>query len=397
MLPHLNHPRKISRLSEVTEAIRAMANDLGAHAKLPTVSQLRQDLGASISTLSGALQELESSGVIYRRHSIGIFVSPSFNTRKIRVLLDARIVRAPGVSPFWGNLWGLLADEARNRSGQFKEECVFQVVEPSLQSDAELAHNLLGEYRAGRLHGILCVGLQENLYPLLRPEIAPIVGFGGHFQWFVETDAARGVRMAVDELAKQGCKNIGLWHHVPSFVPRTPENTERETKLFRQALSRVDLAFQEHLVKERVVLENDIVVETGQEQGYQLALEVFGAPPPKSASHNRKSSTRLASRPAASRQQTSLPDGLFIAHDLTADGALLALQELGLRAGRDIKIATLGNEGSVVLFRRAPQITVVEFNTPQIARSMFDMLETLMSGQKPTRHAKLVSPRLRVP
>lgn len=390
MLSHLKNPRKISRVSEVTEAIRAMANDLGANAKLPTVSQLRHDLGASISTISGSLQELESSGVIYRRHSIGIFVSPSFNTRKIRVLLDARIVRAPGVSPFWGTLWGLLADEAKNRSGQFKEECIFQVVEPSLQSDQELAHNLLGEYRAGRLHGILCVGLQENLYPLLRPEIAPIVGFGGHFQWFAETDGARGIRMAVNELAKQGCKNIGLWHHVPSFVPRTPENTERETKLFRQALSRAKLPFQAHLVKERVILENEIVVETGQEQGYQLALEVFGAVSPKRNAVSRKSSTR-----SASRENVSLPDGLVIAHDLTTDGALLALQELELRVGSDIKIATFGNEGSVVLFRRARQITIIEYNTLQIARAMFDMLETLMSGQTPSRHAKLIAPRLR--
>ena len=404
MLSHSNSPRKISRLSEVTEAIREMANSAGAGAKLPTIVELRRDLGASISTLSGALQELESSGVIYRRHSIGIFVSPSFNTRKIRVLLDARVVRAPGVSPFWGTLWGLLADEAKNRSGQFKEECIFQVVESLLHSDLELAHNLLSEYRVGRLHGILCVGLQENLYPLLKNEIAPIVGFGGHFQWFVETDGARGLRMAVNELAKQGCVNVGLWHHVPSFVPPLPGNTEREVKMFRQALSSAKLAFQPHLLKERAIVENGVVVESGQEQGYQLALEVFGASLKNrvsNATSSTRSSANIAAATGAATSTTTaatkgaaIPDGLVITHDLMTDGALLALQELNMKAGRDVKIATFGNQGSVILFRRASQITIIEYNTLQIARSMFDMLETLMSGQTPPRRERWISPQL---
>jgi len=114
-------------------------------------------------------------------------------------------------------------------------------------------------------------------------------------------------------------------------------------------------------------------LESHQEQGYRIALEVFGGP------------------------RKLWPDGLVFTDDMMTHGALLALQKLGVRVGRDVKVATHANTGSLVMRGHDEEVCLLEVNPAELVQTMFDQLETLMDGQVPTQSKVLIAPRLRAP
>jgi len=63
------------RLKEACRQLRGMAEELGAEAKLPTLVELRGQLGVSMQTLSDAVRELEKRNVLHSVHGVGIYVT----------------------------------------------------------------------------------------------------------------------------------------------------------------------------------------------------------------------------------------------------------------------------------------------------------------------------------
>jgi DNA-binding LacI/PurR family transcriptional regulator len=63
-----------------------------------------------------------------------------------------------------------------------------------------------------------------------------------------------------------------------------------------------------------------------------------------------------------------------------ARGALVTLDQQGIKVGRDIKIATHANRGSDVLRGHEKHITRLEIDPAEIASAMFAMLERLIEG-----------------
>ncbi len=103
----------------------------------------------------------------------------------------------------------------------------------------------------------------------------------------------------------------------------------------------------------------------------------------------------MLAREVFSGPQRTHPDGLFIADDMMTDGALVALQELNIRVGQDIKLVTIANTGSSTLFGRTQNISLLEFDPLQVAQAMFTMLDMLMLGQNMAENVTWIRPRLR--
>jgi len=107
------------------------------------------------------------------------------------------------------------------------------------------------------------------------------------------------------------------------------------------------------------------------EQGYRTATEVFGAP------------------------RREWPDGIVVTDDMMTRGALVALQNMGVRVGEDVEIATHANRGSKALLGYDHRLTLVEVDPARVVSKMFGLLETLMDGGLPAKRLYTITPRLR--
>lgn len=70
-------------MTALCEQLSALAHQLGQEAKMPTVLQLRDQFGVSVTILDDALGQLEAQNIVVRRHCVGIFVSPKLHQRAI--------------------------------------------------------------------------------------------------------------------------------------------------------------------------------------------------------------------------------------------------------------------------------------------------------------------------
>jgi DNA-binding LacI/PurR family transcriptional regulator len=371
--PQLVPIRHRTKTQAITAQITELARRLGAGARMPTIQQLCDMLGVSVVTLNRSLSELEAQNIIQRKHGVGIFVSPRIGQRTVGLVYD-RDIFAVGASPFCG----LLIEAARQRAASESEKFSFYLAMPSKEG-LPVHDDLVEDLRAARLDGLLFVGennpaaaeyLQRQDVPLIALSYTPITAHRVYLDW------PESVRLGVQALARQGCKRIGLWIPVGGGLGRAGGEAsfpERET--FRNALKHHKLAFHPALIWRDDELRQDAdasALGTNQEQGFRAAHEIFGD------KHKREQA----------------PDGVVILDDMMARGALIALQQFGLRAGRDVQIASHLNKGSGVLGAFRPGVAVMEIDPQQIVAALFGMLETLMNGETPQENVVAIKPKL---
>ncbi|HVK05960.1 MAG TPA: substrate-binding domain-containing protein [Armatimonadaceae bacterium] len=372
-----------TKLQETCGRLAQLAQELGPEAKLPTVLELRDSLGVSVATLNSALGELEAQRIIRRKHGVGIYVSPRIRQHNVVLLCDPSFFRISGASPFWS----LLVENVRQRAEEYQESVSFHFTADALHAPADalpeemLQEGLAADLAAGRIHGILAVGVLQRIADWLELQQVPMVAFAGPAPYFVGLDSAALIRGAVAELAALGCRRIGFWAPVAPY--RLSGDDEQPTALteahrtFRDALLERGLPFDPALVRENrhLIKPGSYHTEPHQEQGYRTALEAFGP----SADPDRR------------------PDGIVSNDDMLTQGALTALGKAGVVVGRDVHLASHANAGSPALLGWEEELTLMQIDPSEIVRHMFDTLERLMDGVTPPERTMLVLPRLHRP
>jgi len=109
-----------------------------------------------------------------------------------------------------------------------------------------------------------------------------------------------------------------------------------------------------------------------QMPSYNLARAVFGGPNPH-------------------------PDGLLIDDDMAASGVHRALEELGLKIGVDVKIATHANAGSAVGFALHGRTIQILFEPTDFVHAMFEILDSDSVGDLERPLTVHVQPRVLSP
>jgi DNA-binding LacI/PurR family transcriptional regulator len=368
-LPPLSRHRV--RTQGVCDRLAELARLLGPEGKMPSVQDLCAETGVSTATLNDALNEMERRGVLYRVRGVGIFVAPTIK-RNIAVVCRPSLFRSPAHSPFWD----LLIEEIEKRAGELEEAVAFhwalgqdEVPPPA----PPLPENLLHDLAAGRVQGLLSIGLHTDSAQWLVDNFGaqlPIVCYAQDKPHPVEMDGDLMMRQGVQTLVSCGCRRI-------AYLQSTQEpNGEmgasaHVAQLLESTHSELGLKPQRDLWRFGLLAENGEVL-TSQEQGYGLALQVLELAP----EHR--------------------PDGLLFADDLTTSGALAACRQLGLAVGKDILIATHSNSKSPLLFGYENDLILMEYDTAELVREMFSWLDELIDGTAEGKKSVVVRPHLRV-
>lgn len=365
--------RHRTKTQAISAQLTELAHRLGPDARMPTIQQLCKLMGVSVVTLNRSLSELEGQNIIQRKHGVGIFVSTRLNQRTVGLVYD-RDIFAAGASPFCG----LLVESSRERAKKSNENFSFYLAVPSKEG-LPVHDDLVEDLRARKLDGIIFVGesnpaaaqwVSEQDVPLVALSYTPITKYRVCIDW------SESVRLGVQALAEAGCKKIGLWIPLGSGLGRIGNASSfPEMEAFRAALKTHKLTFEPALVWRDEMLKDSATLPdfgTNQEQGFRAAHEVFGD----------------------KDKQEDAPDGLVILDDLMARGAIVTLQQLGLKPGRDVQIATHLNKGSQVLAQFADEVSLLEIDPSEIVGALFGQLETLMNGDKPNESVVAIKPRL---
>jgi DNA-binding LacI/PurR family transcriptional regulator len=373
-----------TKIRQAHDGIKALAYSRGPNAKLPTARELCTEFDMNWDALSEALRELEDNNIIYRRQGSGIYVSSKLYHKSIAVVLGSTYFHTAGVSPFWNNLWRLFVQEAEQRSTTHSEEFGFHLTRYTEGAGDSIQSALREEIEAGRVDGVLAVGLSWMDAHWLKTRPTPVVSFAGaHNGWLVSQDGLEARRMSVEALMSQGCQRIANWWPA-SLLPSNAGNPDQmpnymESRIAEEvetAMVRAGAPIHPELNRagRDVDVEDDgVPAGTHQEEGYLTAREVFGRP------------------------RSLWPDGIVITDDMMTFGAMIACNEMHVEVGKDVKIATHANVDSPILSLFEKRLTLVEFDPNDIVKAMFGLLDRLLANEAPEKEMITVKPRLRQP
>jgi DNA-binding LacI/PurR family transcriptional regulator len=266
----------------------------------------------------------------------------------------------------------MMVESARDRAKAKNEafSCHFSV--PGGHKGAPLHAGLAREIEARELHGILGIGLDRDTADWIEGRAVPFVSFAGPARWTVGMDTHRMVEIGIHELTSLGCKRLSFWGAgSPMERPVEAWHIVEKDLYWRELMQVHGLEVQEELLRNQA--HHDCVGHSHQEQGYELAQEIFSAPP------------------------STWPDGILIADDLMTHGMLLAAEKMGVRVGKDVHVVSHANRNSTVLMGREHMLARVEFDPAEIVCTMFDILETAMDGGSYKDSITLIRPTLHRP
>jgi DNA-binding LacI/PurR family transcriptional regulator len=214
---------RMSKLQQTCVQLSEMAYRLGAGQKFPTVLQLCEDLSVSPVTLNSALRELEDSDVIYRRHAVGVFVSPNLR-RSISLLCSPSFFSRSDVADFWGLLIKNATEHAERSNARLRCDFTTPVEEP-----ISLSSNLQQELLSGEIQGVIGIALEQNVADWISEQGIPLVTYAAFSPYTANFDSWEVVPAGVQALTEQGCRNIQLW-----MTEVTSVQTEHKRKVIEQ-------------------------------------------------------------------------------------------------------------------------------------------------------------------
>lgn len=345
--------------------LEKLAYERGAEARMPTFVELCEQAQVSKATLDAVLGQLEAQDVLVRRHGAGIFVSPRLQ-RTVALVCDPHFSTEPHIRDFWQ----LLVSEAQARVTGGNQVLAFHFCTASPDpGSAPLHAGLMDDIRAGRVQGVLTVGVPQKAVEWISEQKVAVVAFAGLGPVSVNLHSERVVELGVQALAAQSCKSIAMWS--AWFGAQSSDSSfiwDEQRQALASALDAHHLRTRAQWLRPGL---DDIPLEAGVEQAQLWVREVFGGPRP------------------------TWPDGLLITDDNLSRDVLAALSKAGVVPGRDIEIASHANSGSPILRGYEKDLTLIEFDSGEIVQSMFERLEALGRGEAPEPEHIRIEPRIR--
>jgi DNA-binding LacI/PurR family transcriptional regulator len=267
-------------------------------------------------------------------------------------------------------LWGHVIREAQRRNYAQGESFSIHSILRNESGAEYVSPQLVKMFERSQIDGVISVALDDATCDWMRPFNIPVVSYAGSGMWVVFIDEGEMIRLGVDALAKQGCRDIRLWisgnENPPHQSTAAYVNIESERAAFEMALRDNGLACDFGAIRNNRTY-----------AAYPLSREQQGAE---------------AVRDLIETSNGRLPDALMITDDMMTIGVVPALYEAGIRPGIDIKIASQTNKGIPLLSTLAQFITRVEVDPEMLVRTMFEILDGGLSGATPRGYGTTIAP-----
>lgn len=334
---------------ELREQITHLVYRLGSGARLPRVTEMCRDFNVAPNTLNHALRQVEEEGLIRRQQGVGIFVNELtdnwLSQAPLALVCQPSFFRSSGHSPVWDLLLEMFQAHAEKSGTPF--DCHFSRAEGVHPPLAAAFMNAIENREIG---GVLGVGLPQAGATWIMSHGVPVVNLFGPGNVSVMLDEVGLINTCVDTLVRQGCRKIALWMpiHVDGIINQTQTRFEEALRAHKLEVFTELIDIGEGWIHE---LSRNVPPVT--EQGLQTALRFFERP------------------------RDEWPDGVVIGDDTMTRGALMALRQLKLKAGRDVLIASHANAGSPTLMGEEG-LSLVEIDPAEMVSAMFERIERLM-------------------
>lgn len=356
--------RPMAKFDQACAQLSQIAYNLGPDARMPTFANLCAQTRVSKATLDAALGQLEAQGIIFRRQGAGIFVSSQLR-RSVALVCDPQFSLEPALRGFWE----LIVREAQLRVAGTHYDLAFHfsTIETASATEVPSLHPaLMDDIRAGRVQGVLTVGLPVETVEWISKQGAAVVAFAGEGPVSVNLACEDIVEMGVTSLYARGCRRLALWREARDD---RPEGIHPGTGAFRRLLATLGLEFRDSWLRPQA---HETIERASFEQVREWVSETFGAP------------------------RESWPDGLLITNDILTRDVMPALQKFDILPNRDIIIASHANSDSPVLRAYEDDLTLLEYDSGEIVQTMFDQLETLLRGESVADGHIIIKPKVRV-
>ncbi len=357
-----------TRTETATNALRSLARESGAEARLPSFVQLRESLGVSVVTLNKALATLEAHQVLYRRHGVGIFVSPHVKRRMVGIVVSPHLAAfEPDAVAEESPIWRVLVGYLKTHLGTAGHDFAVQVLTGESATDVPVYADFARAVTEARVHGVLGIGMTQAAIHFFAGNRVPVVTFAGAGEHRVELDNSALIASATRTLLEAGCRRLAL------VLPGT-DNGISDAAL---ACGVSAIAASAHLrafadtlctvgapLLPRFLLDGNFLAQSGYTSIAPTALWYLGY---------RVGQSLFAG--------SDRPDGVVCTNDVVASGLLTAAQEAGVGIGSQVLLATHANTTLSTLTPWAGRIIRLAVSPDEIARRMLVKLDRLMAGE----------------
>lgn len=277
------------------------------------------------------------------------------------ILLEKDVFDPHSITPFWSILWSWLKTIAQEREEAGLGEFRFYLNSSFADESPTLPPAVVEMVERGELAGALGVGQHYSVAHWLMGKNVPFAAYAGFAPLRVGMDLQEYPRLAIAELARQGCKKVAVWAPCVPGAPLSPQHSPEQLAFLRSLFARYELEFDEAMLLPDADMASRFQFAGGtlQAQGYRIAIEAFSNP---------------------NRQR---PDGVFSMDDLLTNGVLLALSRMHLIPGVDLKMATLSTTGSPSLYGRQSELILIELDPQDVARALFALLDRGLEPDPP--------------
>lgn len=221
----------------------------------------------------------------------------------------------------------------------------------------EMAGELPSIIKNARVDGVFLVGslFDEVFLAKLDALKVPAVGVGTSYDSIdcVFPDIAKGMRLQVEELARNGAQQIAMVNCPPEFA-----NAKTRVKGWNQAVSNLGSKLKNKW---------EVQCQTNTGEGGYLAMKDLW-------------------------ESGARPDGLVTAHEAIALGAMRYLHELGIRVPEDVSVTSY--ETSVLGGYSIPPLTSVNIKKEEMGAIAARMLLNRIENQNAPLQRHIIDPEL---
>lgn len=226
--------------------------------------------------------------------------------------------------------------------------------------NADLYHTYNGLIRSGRVDGFILSSLEHDdpRIPVIQRLNVPFVGFGRSETEqpfpYVDVDGRFGMYQAVQHLLEQGHRRVAAL----AWPELSRVGTDRLSG-YLNAMADAGLSIDPDWIKRG---------ESEFDYGYSATCDLLGLPDDR--------------RPTA----------IISMIDLIAIGAMYAIEEHGLRVGKDV--AVIGFDDMPIVHYLKPGLTSLHQPAWEVGRRVVHLLVDLLNNQQPEDHQILLPPEL---